>query len=43
MLMGLLERTDLAVVIHGDGYVVDQKPLPGTPVEEGMTLELWLE
>ncbi len=43
MLMSLLERTDITVAIHGDGYVIEQNPPPGTPVEKGITLELWLE
>ena len=43
MLTALLERVDIAVVITGDGYVVEQSPPPGTPIEKGMTVELRLE
>lgn len=43
MLMPLLERKDISVQIHGDGYVSDQDPLPGSPVEKGTHIELWLE
>ncbi len=43
MLMGLLERTDITVLINGNGYVSDQNPPPGAPVEKGTTIELWLE
>lgn len=43
MLTTLLERSDLHVLISGDGYVVSQTPEPGTPVTENMTIELYLE
>ncbi len=43
MLTGLLERGDIAVVITGDGYVVEQSPPPGASIEKGMTIELRLE
>ncbi len=43
MLTPLLTRTDIRVLISGDGYVVSQSPPPGTPVTEGMTVELGLE
>ncbi len=43
MLSPLVERTDLRVYIQGDGYVTDQQPPPGTPIEKGMTIELTLE
>lgn len=43
MLTGLLERQDIKVKIMGDGYVVRQNPEPGTMVEKGMTIDLFLE
>ena len=43
MLTSLLDRTDIKVLISGDGYVVSQSPEPGTPVTENMTIELFLE
>ncbi len=43
MLTPLLTRTDIRVLISGDGYVVSQSPPPGTPVTEGTTIELGLE
>jgi len=43
MLTPLLGRTDITVIIEGDGYVVSQSPDPGTPIEKGMTVELHLE
>jgi cell division protein FtsI (penicillin-binding protein 3) len=43
LLMPLLERRDLQVIIHGDGWVVRQEPEPGTAVTENMTIELYLE
>jgi cell division protein FtsI (penicillin-binding protein 3) len=43
ILTPLLERRDLRVIIHGDGWVARQEPPPGTPVTENMTIELFLE
>ncbi len=43
MLTGLLERSDLIILIDGDGYVKSQSPEAGTPIEKGMTIELHLE
>lgn len=43
LLTELLERTDITILIEGDGYVISQNPPPGTPVTEGMTIELHLE
>ncbi len=43
MLTSLFQREDINVVITGDGWVVSQSPPAGTPVTEGMTIELRLE
>ncbi len=43
MLMPLLERNDIIIQIHGNGYVSDQNPPPGSPVDKGTRIELWLE
>lgn len=43
MLAPIIERTDLKVLILGDGYVCRQTPPAGTPIEKGMTIELELE
>lgn len=43
VLLPLLERDDLRVVIDGYGWVARQQPPPGTPLEQGMTIELELE
>jgi cell division protein FtsI (penicillin-binding protein 3) len=42
-LLPLLERPDIRVVIEGDGYVVSQKPLPGTVLVEGSRVQFTLE
>lgn len=42
-LLPLLERDDLNFVIEGEGWVTRQTPPPGTPVTDGMTIELYLE
>ena len=42
-LLPLLDRTDIKIMIDGEGWVVDQNPEPGTPVTENMTIELFLE
>jgi len=42
-LIPLLSRSDINFTINGDGWVVSQKPAPGTPVTENMTIELNLE
>lgn len=39
----LLSRTDIHLIINGDGWVVSQTPPAGTPVTENMTIELNLE
>ena len=39
-LMGLLSSTDFYVSITGDGYVIEQSPPAGTPLEKGMRIEL---
>lgn len=38
----LLERTDIAVEVEGEGWVAEQSPEPGQPVEPGMTVRLRL-
>lgn len=43
MLAPIIARTDLNVLISGDGYVKSQNPPPGTPIQKGMTIELELE
>jgi cell division protein FtsI (penicillin-binding protein 3) len=43
LLTPLLERTDVNILMHGDGYVVQQSPPPGTPITENITIELYLE
>lgn len=42
-LIPLLSRSDISFNITGDGWVVSQKPEPGTPLTENMTIELTLE
>ncbi len=39
----LLSNDSLHYLLHGDGWVVDQNPAPGTPITEGMTITLYLE
>lgn len=43
LLMPLLDRTDLRIIINGDGWVFAQNPEPGTPVTENMLIELYLQ
>ncbi len=43
LLLPLLERTDLSVRIEGEGYVVRQRPAPGSPITSGMEITLELE
>ena len=43
LLLDLLSRTDIAVTLSGDGYVTAQTPAAGTPIVEGMIIELTLE
>lgn len=42
-LSGLLVRTDVHVLIEGDGYVARQDPPPGTRIAPGATITLTLE
>ena len=42
-ILPLLARTDLQVVLSGEGWVVRQDPLPGSPVKPGLTLRLEFE
>jgi len=39
-LLSLFERDDLEIVFIGEGYVVRQRPSPGTPVRDGLRLVL---
>lgn len=39
----LLNRKDINIVIEGSGWVKSQNPPKGTPITEGMTIELHLE
>lgn len=43
LLLPLLKRTDIHVIMEGNGWVVSQDPLPGTPITLGMTIRLQLE
>ena len=43
LLINLLNRKDLTVKVSGDGYVTEQSPAAGTPITEGMIIELILE
>ena len=40
MIMGILSNTDFYISITGDGYVTEQSPPAGTPLEKGMRIEL---
>ena len=42
-LLLLLKRKDLNVNISGSGWVTRQSPPPGTPITEGMQIDLYLE
>lgn len=42
-LLQLLLNSSLNIKINGDGWVKSQNPPPGTPLEEGMEIELYLE
>jgi cell division protein FtsI (penicillin-binding protein 3) len=42
-LTALLERDDIVVEIEGDGWVREQTPAPGTPVQPGTAIFLRLE
>ena len=39
----LLQRDDVRVIVNGSGWVVRQEPPPGSPVTEGLIIELGLE
>jgi cell division protein FtsI (penicillin-binding protein 3) len=43
LLLPLFREGDFTVRLRGDGYVVAQDPAPGTPLEAGMIIELYLE
>ncbi|MCR5289471.1 MAG: transpeptidase family protein [Treponema sp.] len=42
-LLPLLDRTDINIIINGNGWVNNQTPPAGTPITENMTIELNLE
>ena len=42
-LVPLLDDTRINYQITGEGWVVSQYPPEGTPITEGMTIELYLE
>ncbi len=42
-LAGMLARTDIRVLIEGEGYVARQDPPPGTRIGPGITITLGLE
>ncbi len=42
-LLPLLDRKDIHIKINGDGYVSSQTPQAGTPVTQGMEIELNLD
>lgn len=42
-LLSLLERTDIKVKIHGNGWVKRQEPPAGTAITENMDIDLYLE
>ncbi|MBQ0004039.1 MAG: transpeptidase family protein [Treponema sp.] len=42
-LLNLLDRKDITVNIHGNGWVIDQNPPPGTKITENMQIDLYLE
>ncbi len=43
LLIPLLDRTDLRIIINGEGWVYAQKPESGTPVTENQLIELYLK
>ena len=43
LLLPLLKRTDIHIIIEGNGWVVSQDPAPGTPITPGITIRLKLE
>ncbi len=42
-IMPLLGNENIHYLLQGDGWVVGQNPLPGTPITEGMTITIYLE
>lgn len=42
-LLHLLDRTDINVTIHGNGWVTNQEPQAGTKITENMKIDLYLE
>ncbi|HTP57470.1 MAG TPA: penicillin-binding transpeptidase domain-containing protein, partial [Spirochaetia bacterium] len=43
LLLPLLLRTDISVTIQGSGFVVQQDPKPGVPIQAGMKITLELK
>jgi cell division protein FtsI (penicillin-binding protein 3) len=43
LLLPLFKQGEIEVRIRGEGYVVAQEPPPGTTLEPGMVIELYLE
>lgn len=43
LLLPLFQQGEFDVRMKGEGYVVAQNPAPGTPLEPGMIIELYLE
>lgn len=42
-LLNLLDRKDLKVNIHGNGWVINQNPPAGTKITENMQIDLYME
>jgi cell division protein FtsI (penicillin-binding protein 3) len=43
LLLPLFQQGEFDVRMKGEGYVVAQNPVPGTPLQPGMIIELYLE
>lgn len=42
-LLSLMAQNDIKININGSGWVTSQNPAPGTPVTQGMVIDLYLE